>query len=53
MTSGETLKQMLLTPGPTYQKILIALRAAWLDGEVKTKEEEITLLKKLLKSISQ
>ena len=53
ITSGVTLKQLHLSPGPDYQKILAALRAAWLDGEVKTKEEEDTLLKKLLKNISQ
>ena len=53
ITSGETLKQLHLSPGPTYQNILAGLRAAWLDGEVKTIEEEDTLLKKLLKNISQ
>jgi tRNA nucleotidyltransferase (CCA-adding enzyme) len=51
ITSGETLKRLHLSPGPIYQKFLSALRAAWLDEEIKTKEEEETLLKKLLKNI--
>ena len=53
ITSGETLKQLHLSPGPIYQNFLSVLRAAWLDGEVKTKEDEETLLKKLLKNLSQ
>jgi len=52
MTSGETLKQLHLSPGPVYQKILSNLQAAWLDGEINNKNEEDTLLKKLLKDIS-
>jgi tRNA nucleotidyltransferase (CCA-adding enzyme) len=53
MTSGETLKQLRLSPGPAYQRILAGLRAAWLDGEVKTNEEEDALLKKLLNKLAQ
>jgi len=40
LTSGEDLKQLGLEPGPRYKEILSRLRAAWLDGEIETKEEE-------------
>jgi tRNA nucleotidyltransferase (CCA-adding enzyme) len=41
---GETLKALGLPPGPRYAQILSALRAAWLDGEVNTPEQEQALL---------
>jgi tRNA nucleotidyltransferase (CCA-adding enzyme) len=47
-TSGDDLRAMGLPPGPAYRKILAALRAAWLDGEVKSLEEENEILRKLL-----
>ena len=40
-----------LPPGPAYQVILSRLRVAWLDGELKTNEEELTLLDKLTKLV--
>jgi tRNA nucleotidyltransferase (CCA-adding enzyme) len=43
-TTGYTLQQRGLPPGPRYKEILSRLRAAWLDGEVKTEEEELNLL---------
>ena len=46
-TTGHDLKKRGIPPGPKYNEILRRLRAAWLDGEVKTEEEE----KKLLDSI--
>jgi tRNA nucleotidyltransferase (CCA-adding enzyme) len=46
-TTGYDLKNRGIPPGPKYNEILRRLRAAWLDGEVKTEEEE----KKLLESI--
>jgi tRNA nucleotidyltransferase (CCA-adding enzyme) len=46
-TTGHDLKRRSIPPGPKYNEILRRLRAAWLDGEVKTEEEE----KKLLDSI--
>jgi tRNA nucleotidyltransferase (CCA-adding enzyme) len=49
-TSGYTLQQRGLAPGPKYKEILTRLRAAWLDGEVTTEEEEVVLLKNLLKT---
>jgi tRNA nucleotidyltransferase (CCA-adding enzyme) len=47
-TTGHDLKQLGLPPGPKYQDILRALRAAWLDGEVHSEKEEIDLLERLL-----
>ena len=47
-TTGDDLKAHGLEPGPRFADILRQLRAAWLDGEVKTKEEEIVLLGKLI-----
>ncbi len=47
-TSGESLKALGVVPGPRYAVILRRLRNAWLDGEVKTEEEEKALLKTLL-----
>ncbi len=43
ITSGDDLKKYGLVPGPKYKEILSRLRAAWLDGDVKTEEEEIKL----------
>lgn len=45
---GETLKALGLPPGPRYAQILTALRAAWLDGEVGSKEQESNLLQRLI-----
>jgi tRNA nucleotidyltransferase (CCA-adding enzyme) len=48
-TTGDDLKARGLPPGPEYKRILSRLRAAWLDGEVKSKDDEIRLLVELLK----
>ncbi len=48
-TSGEHLRQLGLLPGPRYQKIFHRVLNARLDGLVKTKEDELNLVKKLLK----
>jgi tRNA nucleotidyltransferase (CCA-adding enzyme) len=45
--SGATLKQLGLPPGPRYQLILDRLRAAWLDGEIKSGAQEQALLEQL------
>ncbi len=47
-TTGDTLKALGVEPGPRYAVILRQLRNAWLDGEVKTAEEEKRLLKSLI-----
>ena len=48
-TDGNALQARGLKSGPRYREILSQLRAAWLDGEVASEEEEIMLLEKLLK----
>ena len=48
-TTGHDLKKRGIPPGPKYTEILRRLRAAWLNGEVKTEEEEKSLLHELLK----
>ncbi|NOY98080.1 MAG: CBS domain-containing protein [Chloroflexi bacterium] len=45
---GNELRARGLPPGPRYKEILSRLRAAWLDGEIETQEEEAALLKRLL-----
>ena len=47
-SSGYTLQQRGLEPGPKFKEILTRLRAAWLDGEVQTEEEEKALLDRLV-----
>jgi tRNA nucleotidyltransferase (CCA-adding enzyme) len=47
-TTGQDLKKRGLKPGPQYAEILHRLRAAWLDGEVKTEEEELMMLSNLI-----
>ena len=47
-TTGHDLKKRGIPPGPKYTEILRRLRAAWLDGEVKSEEEEKTLLNNLI-----
>ena len=47
-TTGHDLKKRAIPPGPKYTEVLRRLRAAWLDGEVKSEEEEKKLLENLL-----
>lgn len=47
-TSGHDLKQRGIPPGPKYNEILRRLRAAWLDGEIKTEGEEKKMLDEML-----
>jgi tRNA nucleotidyltransferase (CCA-adding enzyme) len=47
-TTGHDLKKRGIPPGPKYNEILRRLRAAWLDGEVKTEVEEKKLLDTIL-----
>jgi tRNA nucleotidyltransferase (CCA-adding enzyme) len=46
--TGHDLQARGVKPGPEYRRILIALRSAWLDGEIKSKKEEKAVLEKLL-----
>lgn len=45
---GHDLRARGLPTGPIYSEILETLRAAWLDGEVGTKEDEKQLLEVLI-----
>jgi tRNA nucleotidyltransferase (CCA-adding enzyme) len=45
--TGEDLKQRGLQPGPGFAEILRQLRAARLDGEVVSREEELNFIEKL------
>jgi tRNA nucleotidyltransferase (CCA-adding enzyme) len=46
--TGRDLKQAGLEPGPRYSEILVKIRNAWLDEEIRDKKAEKALLKKLL-----
>ncbi len=46
ITTGHDLRARGLPPGPIYRQILNALRAAWLDGEIQSAEEEAKLLER-------
>ena len=46
---GEDLHCLGVLPGPRYQKIFEQVLAAKLNGRVKSKEEELILIKQLLK----
>ncbi len=47
--TGDDLRSRGLPPGPQYRKVLWSLRAAWLDEQVRSIEEEATLLEELIK----
>jgi tRNA nucleotidyltransferase (CCA-adding enzyme) len=46
--SGDDLKQMGLKPGPVYSYLLSQLFKMKLDGQVKNKNEELAMLRKLI-----
>jgi hypothetical protein len=48
-TNGHNLRDLGLPSGSAYKTILRTLRAAWLDDQIHSKEEEQALLKILLK----
>ncbi|MCC6500554.1 MAG: CCA tRNA nucleotidyltransferase [Anaerolineales bacterium] len=48
ITTGDDLKARGLKPGPKFGEILRRLRAAWLDGEVRSLNEESELLRNIL-----
>ncbi|MBC8506790.1 MAG: CBS domain-containing protein [Anaerolineales bacterium] len=51
--TGHDLRELGLSPGPTFKKILTELRNAWLDGEISTPKAEKRLLKKLIKKYTK
>ncbi len=50
-TDGQMLKQMGLTPGPQYRRILNELKLAWIEGRVSSADEELKLLDEMIKSV--
>jgi len=52
ITTGKDLRSRQLKPGPVYRLILDELRAAWLDGKVSSRDEELDLLERMLEGIS-
>ncbi len=50
-TTGDDLRKLGLPPSPAFGEILSALRNAWLDGEIKSSEEEDRLLSDLIKDL--
>ena len=48
LSSGHDLRAAGLAPGPAYRRILLQLRVAWFDGEIRNADEERTLLLKLV-----
>lgn len=51
ITNGHTLQEMGLAPSAHYRRILAKLRQGWLDGTLRTAEEEQALLYELVKEI--
>lgn len=51
-SKGDDLRRLGLTPGPSYQEIFTKVLNAKLNGAVKTKEEELELIKKLIRKWS-
>jgi tRNA nucleotidyltransferase (CCA-adding enzyme) len=47
-TTGDDLRSLGLPPGPLYKTLLAQLRAAWLDGDVTSLEQERALLRRLI-----
>jgi tRNA nucleotidyltransferase (CCA-adding enzyme) len=47
---GDALRDIGLPPGPTYGRLLAALRDGWLDGEIKTEAQERQHLARLLQA---
>ena len=47
--TGHDLNSLGIAPGPEYQKILGKVLDGRLDGLVKTKEEELTLVKRIIR----
>jgi tRNA nucleotidyltransferase (CCA-adding enzyme) len=48
-TTGNDLVKHGLAPGPAYREILWILRSAWLNGDLNSEAEEMSLLEKLIK----
>lgn len=49
LITGDDLRKLGLMPGPYYQKIFTRVLNAKLDGQARNREEELALIKKLIK----
>jgi tRNA nucleotidyltransferase (CCA-adding enzyme) len=49
--TGNDLRKRGLPPGPIYREIISKVRNAWLDGEVKSAQEEANYLEQILSEI--
>jgi tRNA nucleotidyltransferase (CCA-adding enzyme) len=47
--SGDDLRSLGLSPSPKYKEVFSLVLNAKLNGRVKNKEEELSLIKRLLK----
>ncbi|MGV8026930.1 MAG: CBS domain-containing protein [Anaerolineaceae bacterium] len=52
-TTGATLQERGISPGPIYKQIFQQLTDAWIDGEIISHAEEENYLQTLLKSLDQ
>ncbi len=50
---GDRLRELGLEPGPAYKNILGTLRAAWLDGELSSTDDEQQMLAALVKEAAE
>jgi poly(A) polymerase len=50
LLTGEDLKQLGLPPGPLFKRLLDAVREAQLDGTIRTRQEALDLVKRLLEA---
>ena len=46
LLTGDDLLEMGMEPGPVYQSVFKALREAHIKGEIETREEEVSLVRK-------
>jgi poly(A) polymerase len=49
LVTGDDLKKLGLPPGPLYKRVLDAVREAQLDGTIKSAEEALELVRRLLR----
>jgi tRNA nucleotidyltransferase (CCA-adding enzyme) len=50
-TDGHKLRALGLPPGPMYKTILTSLRTAWLNGDVRSLDEEYALLDRFIEDL--
>jgi tRNA nucleotidyltransferase (CCA-adding enzyme) len=50
---GDQLRELGLAPGPAYRDILGSLRAAWLDGDLSSAEDEQRMLTALVREAAE